>query len=455
MKTFLTYIVAICGILMTFSCGEDRTWQYEEKTQHNHWMQDMMLDKYLWRDSLVNFEPEWKKFFGKPSEFLSTLTARSKQGDSWSYVEIDTLSEDSHKRGNYNHVNSYGFDFVLMNDPTGATTKQVFRVVTVYPGSPADRAGLVRNDFICSYNGNKLNSTNVSKLQSGVARSLEVRHIAQDELEGGIYWLDTTTVALPASEYVEDKAFPLSTIILVDEKKVGYLMCTRLLEYPIENQARQVNTKVYQDVLDGMMAQMKSAGVSEMVLDLRLCNFGTLEMARRLASYVVSPGALSSTFAKTFWNERYKSNNLSLPYDTSVGNLGLSRVYILTSSYTQGAAEWLIHALQHSMGEENVILIGEATKGQNVMTQEVDNKYHVHLFPVVAYVADGAGDYEYGSIEPAIEIDELNYVTLAAYSNPDEILLNTAIRHMLGLISQNDSDSEKNSDNLTEEETVE
>ena len=184
MKTFLTYIVAICGILMTFSCGEDRTWQYEEKTQHNHWMQDMMLDKYLWRDSLVNFEPEWKKFFGKPSEFLSTLTARSKQGDSWSYVEIDTLSEDSHKRGNYNHVNSYGFDFVLMNDPTGATTKQVFRVVTVYPGSPADRAGLVRNDFICSYNGNKLNSTNVSKLQSGVARSLEVRHIAQDELEG-------------------------------------------------------------------------------------------------------------------------------------------------------------------------------------------------------------------------------------------------------------------------------
>ena len=67
MKTFLTYIVAICGILMTFSCGEDRTWQYEEKTQHNHWMQDMMLDKYLWRDSLVNFEPEWKKFFVKPS----------------------------------------------------------------------------------------------------------------------------------------------------------------------------------------------------------------------------------------------------------------------------------------------------------------------------------------------------------------------------------------------------
>lgn len=450
MKKFLTYIGVICGVLMTISCGEDRTWQYEEKTQHNHWMQEMMLDKYLWSDSLTDFEPAWKKFFAKPSEFLSTLTARSKQGDSWSYVEVDTLSEDSHKRGYYNHVDSYGFDFVLMNDPTGATTKQVLRVVTVYPGGPADRAGLVRNDFICSYNGNKLNSNNISKLQSGAARTLEVRHIAQDELEGGIYWVDTTTVTLPASEYVEDKAFPLSLIVLADEKKVGYLMCTRLLEYPVENKGRQVNTTVYQDELDGIMAQMKNAGVTEMVLDLRLCNFGSLEMARRLASYVVNPSALGDTFAKTFWNERYKSNNLSLPYDTSVGNLGLNRVYVLTSSYTQGAAEWLIHGLLHSMGEENVILIGKATKGQNVMTQEVGDQFHVHLFPVVAYVADGAGNYEYGSIEPTIEIDEFNYVTLPDYGDPSEILLNTSIQHILGLISQNDSESDEESDKTAE-----
>lgn len=450
MKKFLTYIGVICCVLMTISCGEDRTWQYEEKTQHNHWMQEMMLDKYLWSDSLTDFEPAWKKFFAKPSEFLSTLTARSKQGDSWSYVEVDTLSEDSHKRGYYNHVDSYGFDFVLMNDPTGATTKQVLRVVTVYPGGPADRAGLVRNDFICSYNGNKLNSNNISKLQSGSARTLEVRHIAQDELEGGIYWVDTTTVTLPASEYVEDKAFPLSLIVLADEKKVGYLMCTRLLEYPVENKGRQMNTTVYQDELDGIMAQMKNAGVTEMVLDLRLCNYGSLEMARRLASYVVNPSALGDTFAKTFWNEHYKSNNLSLPYDTSVGNLGLNRVYVLTSSYTQGAAEWLIHGLQHSMGEENVILIGKATKGQNVMTQEVGDQFHVHLFPVVAYVADGAGNYEYGSIEPTIEIDEFNYVTLPDYGDPSEILLNTSIQHILGLISQNDSESDEESDKTAE-----
>ena len=151
---------------MTISCGDDRTWQYEEMTQHNHWLFAEMKDKYLWGDSLKEFEPAWKDYFNQPSEFLSKLAAKSKQGDSWSYVEVDTLNEDRHKRGNFNHVNSYGMDFVLMNDPTGQTTKQVLRVLTVYPNSPAERAGLLRNDFICSYNSQKIASNNLSKLQS-------------------------------------------------------------------------------------------------------------------------------------------------------------------------------------------------------------------------------------------------------------------------------------------------
>lgn len=439
---------------MAISCGEDRTWQYEEKTQHNHWVFAEMKDKYLWGDSLTDFEPAWKNYFAKPSEFLSKVTAKSKQGDSWSYVEVDTLQEDSHKRGYFHHVNSYGLDFVLMNDPTGQTTKQVLRVLTVYPNSPAERAGLLRNDFICSYNGNKFSTNNVSKLQSGVTRSLEVRHITYEELEGRIEWLDTVTVQLPASEYVEDEAFPVSTICLAEGKRVGYLMCTRLVEYPVETGSARGASPVYRDDLDRIMNDLRQSNIDELVLDLRLCNYGTMEMSQRLASYVVAPECLGTPFVKTIWNERYATNNQTIPYDTSVANLGLNRIYILTSSYTQGAAEWLIHALQHSMGKERVITVGGATKGQNVMTQEVGDNFHVHLFPVVAYVADGVGDYEYGPISPAIDVLETDYITLADYGDPDEILLNTAIQHILGL-RQIDSEIEEDADNSAEEETEE
>ena len=449
MKTFLTHILLFCGILMAISCGEDRTYEYEEKTQHNKWIHDMMLEHYLWADSIANYEPSWKSYFSKPSEFLSQLTKQSKQNDNWSYTEIDTLGEDPHQRGFFNHVESYGIDFKLMTDPTGQTTKQVLRVLTVYPNSPAERVGLVRNDFICLYNGNKFTSNNLSKLQRGVARQLEVCHIAENPEDFSLYWKDTVMVSLPASEYVEDEAFPVNQIIKADDLLVGYLLCTRLTEGPVEEHV-DYHTR-YRQSLDAIMAKMKSAGVTEMVLDLRLCNYGTLDMAQRLASYVVSPDALGSTFVKTIWNDAHSSQNKTYPYDTSVSNLGLHRLYILTGTYTQGAAEWLIHALQHSMGEDNVILIGTSTKGQNVMTSEVGRDFYVRLNPVVAYVADGAGNYEYGSISPTIELDELSVLELYDYGDPDEVLLNTALRHALGLISQNDSDIDENSDKTTEE----
>ncbi len=453
MKTFLTHILIICGVFMAISCGEDRTYEYEEKTQHNKWMHDMMLEHYLWADSLTNYEPDWKSFFSKPSDFLALLAKQSKQDDKWSYVQVDTLGEDPHQRGFFNHVESYGIDFKLMTDPTGQTTKQVLRVLTVYPNSPAERAGLLRNDFICLYNGIKFTNNNLSKLQKGVARELEVCHIAENEEDHSLYWKDTVMVSLPASEYVEDEAFPISRLITVDDALVGYLMCTRLTEGPVEEHvAPHVR---YRQSLDAIMSQMKGAGVDEMVLDLRLCNFGTMEMAQRLASYVVTPESLGTTFVKTFWNNAHTGQNKSVPYDTSVGNLGLSRIYILTSSYTQGAAEWLIHALQHSMGDENVILIGTDTKGQNVMTSEVWHDFFVRLFPAVAYVADGAGNYDYAPISPAIEVDEFSYVKLYDYGDPDETLLNTALRHMLGLIGQDVSETEEGSDKKAEGEGVE
>lgn len=457
MKRFLTCILTIVGILMGVSCGEDRTYEYEEKTQHNHWAYDVILDTYLWSDSLNGFTPTWKSFFSTPSSFLSTLTAKSQHSDKWSYVLVDTLEEDPHQRGYFNHFDSYGLDFVLMTDPTGQTTRSVLRVLTVYPNSPAEQAGLVRNDFICAYgsyeDGNssayKISSKNVSRFQKGIERSVEVRHLAQDEVEGRFYWEDTVTVFLGASRYVEDEPFPVARIVEADGLRVGYLMCTRLLDNLLERPIIRSSTFSAQDQLDDYMTLMKRANVTEMVLDFRLCNDGTLDMARRLASYVVAPSALNTPFAQTLWNKRYQTNNLTLSYDTSVENLNLNRVYILTGTYTQGAAEWVIRSLQHSMGIDNVVVIGKRTAGQDVMIQEVDDKFHVRLFPVVAYVADGGGNYGLGSIAPTIEIDELNYLHLGEYGTLDDIMLYTAVANMLG-IGQNDSEFEENSDKTAE-----
>ena len=77
MKRILTHIFAICIMIMAISCGEDRTWQYEEKTQHNHWIHELMSEHYLWADTVARMELGWKDYFATPSDFLSKLTSKS------------------------------------------------------------------------------------------------------------------------------------------------------------------------------------------------------------------------------------------------------------------------------------------------------------------------------------------------------------------------------------------
>ena len=131
MKSVKAYWLVCLSLVLLMACGEDRTYEYEEKTQHNHWIREQMIDQYLWADSLVDFEPAWKDFFSEPAAFLATLSKKSRADDYWSYVGVDTIVADAHARGYFNHLNSYGFDFILMKDPTGQTTRQMLRVATV------------------------------------------------------------------------------------------------------------------------------------------------------------------------------------------------------------------------------------------------------------------------------------------------------------------------------------
>ena len=115
--------------ILFVSCGEDRTHEYEEKTACDHWILSTMQENYLWGDSIKKDKLDWKDYFAKPGTFFSKLTAFAPIADDYSWCEIDTLKEDYHVRGYFNHLDSYGIDFVVMTDPTGSTSRQFARVV--------------------------------------------------------------------------------------------------------------------------------------------------------------------------------------------------------------------------------------------------------------------------------------------------------------------------------------
>lgn len=426
--TFLSVLV----LAALASCGEDRTYEYEALTQHNIWMYEQMQDKYLWSSRLT--EQQWKDYFATPDEYFSKLVSKG-INDKWSYIEVDTLSIDKHRRGYFNHHSSYGFDYYLIQDPTGSSTKTYARVVTVFEDSPASRAGLCRNDFIETFDGYKITKNNIARMQNGPSRSLLIHRLIANEDEMVYSWGDSRTVTLSASEYVEDKPFPVIRYIDYEGVTYGYLMCNQLLE---KEATASPSPQDYVYQLDQIMASFRSVGVDEFILDLRLCNFGTMEMANLLASYLLPDDCLNGVFVKTIWNEKCSLNNSTVPFCSYLaGNtLALRRVHIITSSYTQGAAEWLINALRHALGSENVILIGQKTAGQNVMTQNIgDYESILHLYPAVAYVADGNEDYtSYASgFTPDIDIDEFAYSSLEEYGTLYETLFNAAL-HALDAI---------------------
>lgn len=407
-------------------CGEDRTHEYEEKTSRDHWMLEVMRQEYLWGASLQ--ELAWKDYFAKPSDFFAKLTAQAPVTDTWSWCSTDTVMEDFHERGYFNHLDSYGLDLFIMTDPTGSTSRQYGRIMTVYEGSPAARSGLQRGDFISAIDGTKFTSNEAKKLKNGKARTLTVERLGFDETEGAFVWTETLKVELEASEYVEDVAFPQACILDGVSGKVGYLLCNRLTHGPIEKDAA---SKTYQNDLANQMAKFKGTEMSAFVLDLRLCNDGTLDMANLLASYFVDESKRGQVFAQTFYNENNSSKNTSFTFsETGISNrLTINKLYVITSAYTTGAAEWLVRGIRNAMGDSFVVLVGMKTSGQTVLTGSIPSEFYVTLHPAVAYVADANGDYDYSDgLSPDIEANEQTAYPIYAYGNPNEYLLNICLK---------------------------
>ena len=401
------------------SCGEDRTYQYDEITRGNHRIVELLQDCYLWADEMQT-DIEWKGYFGNGDTFFKKVISKN---DTWSYCTIDSVVEDKFARGYFNHLNSYGMDFDVLSDPTGSTNRTYARVLYVASGSQADKAGLNRGDFVSFIGTARVSTSNVKNLVSGDTVQLTVNHLAYNVEEELLYWADTTEVVMGKSSYVEDYPYFVNEVFDYRSRRMAYLMVTRLIKGPYETDSLSVR---YRDDMDAIFADYKSLGVNELIVDLRYCNHGELEMARRLASYIAAYNHDGEVFATTFYT-----------YDLSLtgGNaLDLDRVVFITGPYTIGPSEWLIHGLQHTMGTDNVLTIGEWTAGQNVMTNPIPTDFQMTLYPVVAYMGDATGDYDYPKgIEPTFLNNESTYVYMYEYGSLDEILLLDAIYTMFNL----------------------
>lgn len=194
-----------------------------------------------------------------------------------------------------------------------------------------------------------------------------------------------------------------------------------------------------QDALIDAFAALKAQGVQDLVLDLRYNGGGFLYVARAAAAMAAGTDIAGQVFATLAYNPARSAagDDRQFTFDTVVQvaedrypvgtplpQLGLPRVYVLTSALTCSASEAIVNALR-GVGVE-VVLVGGRSCGKPYGFHRRDNCGQAY-FPLQFRMANARGE----SV-PTIGLPVQCQVAedpWAALGSPAEPLLAAALRH--------------------------
>ena len=440
----LQYTLLTLLLIVSTSCGEDRTGEFYALIEDRMWIEEVKRENYLWAEDMPVIEKE-DDYFQAPATFFKNMLSKNAlngKGDKYSYMEEITVKSDKEARSlTLDRTSTYGMEFVLSSDPTGTTAHTLARVLYVLPNSPAQKAGIERGDWISAINEERITTDNYQQLIQGGIISLTRSQIINTE--NGLGWQVKDVINVDASISMEVNPFLVNKILEVDGQKIAYLVYNEFATGP-NNEGTE---SVYDEQMKQIFAQFKTQSPDAFILDLRYNNGGFLQCAQALGSLLAPSTAMGKDFFSMTYNSQANPQIIRYPFDTQYAdaNLNLNKIYILTGKYTASASEVIINGLIPYMGAENVILVGTKTEGKNVAMKSFKNEIHgLILHPVIAYIsnANNEGDYSEG-FQPTYQLDENSINTWYPLGSPEEYLL----KNTLSLITTGTLSDESTTDN--------
>ena len=437
----LQYTLLTLLLIVSTSCGEDRTGEFYALIEDRMWIEEVMRENYLWAEDMPVIEKE-DDYFQAPATFFKNMLSKNAlngKGDKYSYMEEN---QKETRVLTLDRTSTYGMEFILTSDPTGTTAHTFARVLYVLPESPAQKAGIERGDWISAINEERITTDNYKQLTQG-GNVLLTRNRFTPLEEGTGWQIRKDVLNVSASVAMEINPFLVNKVLEVDGKKIAYLLYNEFATGP-NNEGTE---SVYDEQMKQIFAQFKSQSLDAFILDLRYNNGGFLQCAQALGSLLAPSTALGKDFVNLTFNDKADPQIIRYSFDTQYAdaNLNLNKIYILTGEYTASASEAVINGLIPYMGVENVILVGTKTEGKNVAMSSFKNKTHgLTLWPVIAYVsnANNEGDYSEG-FQPTYQLDENSINTWYPLGNPEEYLL----KNTLSLITTGTLSDESTTDN--------
>ena len=354
MKKTMNARLAICGLcLLGFLTACDEEWikptpkpdpENKVTLKVNEFIYEGLRSEYLWENTI-----NWNAIdFKKEKDSHAFFKRLIYKDDRWTNL---TDNAEAWNQGFAGISTTYGFD--LRFSYIGQTEELVAIVRYVYPGTPADRAGIRRGDLLLKLNGGPITVKNYADFYDKPTIVVNKGILKDKTLTA-----EPVGVAMTAVEMYQDPILK-DTVINKDGHRVGYLCYS---DYTERSTAELI--KVF--------TRFKTAGVTDVVLDLRYNGGGYVSTARALCSILAPEAAMKKKehFLFKLWNENYmsywksKGRNDEL-YETFVDTLGinmnLNRLYILTGKGTASASELTLTGLTPYM---DVVQIGDTTHGK-------------------------------------------------------------------------------------------
>jgi carboxyl-terminal processing protease len=332
------------------------------------WVRALMDKTYLWYRDIPNANPAaytaaaysnsnyqaLDAYFKALKTPLRTGTGLNKLVDEFSFT-LPTSQLTNQQAG---ITSGYGIRLAIVS----SIPPRIIRVLYVETGSPA-AASISRGDQITSVDGVSIDdntSAGIATLNAGLFPTVSSKTTQFGLLAPGA--ATPRNVSVTSSQSIIVTPVALTKTFTVGTQTVGYLV---LNSFSVDSAELQLANAV---------TQLKAANIKELVLDLRYNGGGYLDISNQLAWMIGDSTLSGKVYERTVCNDKNPfsiCNSSDLFQQTSMGfslasgqalpQLGMKRVFVLTSASTCSASESVINGLAPFMP---VIRIGNTTCGK-------------------------------------------------------------------------------------------
>jgi hypothetical protein len=336
---FLARVGVVCAGALLTACGGSGgggTTTRADLTgcsvvEQNQFVYEAMQDLYLWNDELPVVDPA---SFASPQALLDALRVPQ---DSFSFIRAAATDEAFFGDG----------QFVGVGLRSDQPEPGVVRIVEVFEGGPADRAGLQRGDRVLSVNGRPIEEI---LEEEGFSASLGPAEVG---VEVDVTWRRPDGRELAATIVKAVVTIPPVAMVSVLDSAAG----------PVGYMEFRTFVETAAGPLEDAFATFKTAGVDQVVLDLRYNSGGLLTIAELFADLAGGGGAVGQPIYSLEYNAENSFRNETVLFRDRPASLAPQRLVFITTATTASASEMVINALAPFY---DVALVGERTRGKPV-----------------------------------------------------------------------------------------